>query len=71
MDELETNEKSEKEVIIYLKRNTTNNICEMMKRVFNTNGNLKLYWTTELSAKPVEETYKIITKKIITDCQVY
>lgn len=43
----------------------------MMKRVFNTNGNLKLYWTTELSAKPVEETYKIITKKIITDCQVY
>lgn len=44
---------------------------EMMKRVFNTNGNLKLYWTTELSAKPVEQTYKIITKKIITDCQVY
>ena len=43
----------------------------MMKRVFNTNGNLKLYWTNELSAKPVEETYKIITKKIITDCQVY
>lgn len=58
-------------MIIYLKRNTTNNIYEMMKRVFNTNGNLKLFWTIELSAKPVKETYKIITKKIITDCQVY
>ena len=59
-------------MIIYLKRNTANNIYEMMKRVFNTNGNLKLYWTTDLSAKPIEETYKIITrKKIVTDCQVY
>ena len=37
----------------------------MMKRVFNTNGNLKLYWTTELSAKPVEETYiRLIKKKL-------
>ena len=52
---LETNDESEKEVIIYLKRNTANNIYEMTKRVFNTNGNIELYWTTELSAK-VEET---------------
>ena len=59
-------------MIKYLKRNTANNVYEMMKRVFNTNGNLKLYWTTDLRAKPVEETYKIITlSKIITDCQVY
>ena len=26
----------------------------MMKRVFNTNGNIKLYWTIELSAKSEE-----------------
>ena len=52
---LQTNDESAKEVIIYLKRNTANNIYEMTKRVFNTNGNIELYWTTELSAK-VEET---------------